>query len=80
MSTNKDDYNRLLRYVWLKTPTDREDNTEIKTEMLNALIVYNGYAESAEYEPDVLYSDVFSKLQKEAQDNKSGLWSEEVTE
>lgn len=78
--TNKDDYNRLLRYVWLKTPADREDNTEIKNKMINAMIVYNGYAEAKEYEPDVLYSDVLSKLQKEAQENKSGLWSEDTTE
>lgn len=78
--TNKDDYNRLLRYVWLKNPTDSEDTKEIKTEMLNAIIVYAGYAEAVEYEPDVLYSDVLTKLQKEAQNNKSGLWSDDTTE
>lgn len=78
--TNKDDYNRLLRYVWLSNPDDREDMSEIKTKMLNALIVYNGFAEAVIYEPDVLYSDVFDDLQKKAQENQSGLWSSTTTE
>ena len=60
--SDSDKYDRLLRYVWLERPTDVNDVTEIKTKMLNAILIVDGYAEPKEYEPDTRYSDYFEEL------------------
>ena len=57
-----DEYGRLLRYVWL------ED------ELVNAVLVREGYAQVATFPPDVKYQDIFLKLQREAREKKRGLW------
>lgn len=64
--SDTDKYDRLLRYVWLEKPTDSNDESEIKTKMLNAILVVEGYAEPKEYEPDTAYVDVFERLDKAA--------------
>ena len=46
-----DKYGRLLAYVYLSDGR-----------MLNALLVENGYAEPARYEPNVRYADYFESL------------------
>tara|TARA_B100001094_G_scaffold224651_1_gene218880 strand:+ start:3242 stop:3664 length:423 start_codon:yes stop_codon:yes gene_type:complete len=48
-----DKYGRLLAYVYL--PDGR---------MLNAVLVENGYAEPARYEPNIRYADYFESLNK----------------
>ena len=62
--SDTDKYDRLLRYVWLEKPTDATDESEIKTKMLNAILVVEGYAEPKEYEPDTAYADVFYELNR----------------
>lgn len=64
--SDTDKYDRLLRYVWLEKPTDVNDESEVKTKMLNAILVAGGYAEPKEYEPDTAYADVFERLDKAA--------------
>jgi micrococcal nuclease len=59
-----DRYGRLLRYVW------------VEGVMVNAEMVRLGYARSYTYPPDVKYQDVFATLEKEARENKRGLWAE----
>lgn len=78
--SDDDQYNRLLRYVWLEKPEDKENDETIRSKMLNALILLNGYAQAVEYTPDVKYSEIFSEYQAEAQKNKVGLWQEDTTE
>ena len=56
-------FGRLLRYVWLGD------------QMVNAVLVREGYAVSTTYPPDVKYQDLFLALQREAQDAGRGLWS-----
>ena len=59
---DKDKYGRLLRYVYL------EDGT-----CINAKILKDGYAQVYDrYE--ITKIDEFRKLQKEARENKRGLW------
>jgi len=58
-----DHFGRLLRYVWLGD------------EMVNAVLVREGYAVSSTYPPDVKYQDLFLSLQREAQEADRGLWS-----
>jgi micrococcal nuclease len=59
----RDQYGRLLAYVYLKDST-----------FVNAELVKQGYAQVATYPPNVKYVELFVKLQKEARENKRGLW------
>jgi micrococcal nuclease len=62
-ATDKDDYGRLLRYVY-------QGNT-----FVNAEIVRKGYAEARFYPPDTLYKRYVEELEKMAVRNGRGLWS-----
>lgn len=59
----RDRYGRLLAYVYL------EDGT-----FVNAKIVEEGYGKIMTIRPNVKYSDLFLKLQGEAQEKRKGLW------
>ena len=59
----RDQYGRLLAYVYL------EDGT-----FFNAELVKQGYAQVSTYPPNVKYVELFTQLQKEARENKRGLW------
>lgn len=62
-TSDRDRYDRLLRYVWLDVPDDVYDKDEIKTKMLNAILVEKGIAEAVAYAPDLEYEDVFEELE-----------------
>lgn len=64
-TSETDRYGRLLRYVWLEIPEDEYDLEEIKTKMLNGILVYEGVAEVATYEPDVMHQKDFETLEEE---------------
>ena len=55
-------FGRLLRYVW------------VGDEMVNAALVSEGYATASAYPPDVAYSDLFDDLQRQAREERLGLW------
>ncbi|MEN8252091.1 MAG: thermonuclease family protein [Patescibacteria group bacterium] len=57
-----DRYGRLLRHVYVK------DN------WINKQMIDEGYAKLATFPPDVLHVDVFEKSQKNAREQKKGLW------
>ena len=57
-----DKYGRLLRYVY----TDDA--------FVNLELIKQGYAQVATYPPDVKYHDLFLEAEKEARENKRGLW------
>lgn len=59
-----DDFDRLLRYVW------------VKDQMVNAALVEGGYALASTYPPDVRYAELFASLQAQARENERGLWGE----
>lgn len=61
--TDRDKYNRLLRYIWL-------DDV-----LVNLELVKQGFAYSYSYPPDIKYQDLFVKAQQEARDSKQGLWN-----
>ncbi|MFA5089933.1 MAG: thermonuclease family protein [Candidatus Omnitrophota bacterium] len=58
-----DRYNRILAYVYLKDGT-----------FINAEIIKAGYASLMTIPPNVKYADLFSKLYRQARDNRRGLW------
>lgn len=62
-----DQYGRTLSYVYL------EDGT-----FVNALLVKEGYAQVMTIPPNVAHADEFVQLQREARENKRGLWKEET--
>jgi len=64
-----DKYGRLLRYVFLQN--DPATNEAL---FINKYLVQEGYAHAATFPPDVLYSDLFARLQEEAMKEKKGLW------
>ena len=68
-----DQYDRLLRYVWLELPSDPYDYDEIASKMLNAILVGEGYAEARVYGEDDLYADVLDELEYEAVINDRGV-------
>lgn len=63
-----DQYGRLLRYVW------------VGSEMVNATLVREGYAQASTYPPDVKHQDEFTELQREAAEAGRGLWGEVCAE
>ena len=68
-----DDYDRLLRYVWLeKIDTINEEN--IKNYLFNAKLVINGYAQSNYYKPDISLQNYLEKFENEAKQQKIGIW------
>jgi len=60
--SDKDQYDRLLRYVW------------VGDTMVNELLVRQGYAQVTTYPPDVKYKDRFVRAQQAAQEESIGLW------
>ena len=64
---DRDIYGRLLRYVYVAG-----SSTEI---FVNEKLVEDGFAKVAAYPPDVKFKDEFAELQKNAKENKRGLWS-----
>ncbi|OHA19554.1 MAG: hypothetical protein A3C08_02625 [Candidatus Taylorbacteria bacterium RIFCSPHIGHO2_02_FULL_47_18] len=61
--TDRDKYNRLLRYVWLGDI------------LINKALVEQGFATSYSYPPDVKYQDLFVAAEKKAREDKLGLWT-----
>ena len=60
--SEKDQYGRLLRYVW------------VGDVMINEALVREGYAYSRHYPPDVKHQERLDDSQREAQENKRGVW------
>ncbi len=61
--TDRDKYNRLLRYVY------------VGDTFINLELVKQGFAYSYSYPPDIKYQDQILKAQQEAREAKRGLWA-----
>lgn len=64
---DKDKYGRLLRYVFI----------EGQTTMYNEVLVSEGYANTMTVPPNVMFSKTFVKLEREAREQKKGLWGKQ---
>lgn len=64
--SDTDTYGRLLRFVWLEKPTEQPSVDEIKSKMLNAVLLQDGYAQAVDYNPDTTLSTLFHQLGDEA--------------
>lgn len=76
-----DKYGRLLRYIWLSRPSSNEPSEEeIINNMYNAILVKEGYAQAYTYQPDSKYSNLFTRLQRDAREQNIGMWANENIE
>lgn len=62
--TNRDKYNRLLRYIFLPDSTN-----------FNKLLIEQGYAHEYTYKVPYKYQTEFKEAQKQAMANNLGLWA-----
>ena len=69
-----DMYGRTLAYVWLTSDVDIYDISDIQSEMLNGILVCDGYAYDKTYEPNDMYADTFHLLRCNAEGEERGLW------
>lgn len=65
--SDKDKYNRLLRFVFL----DLGNGSRL---FVNDYLIREGYAHVLTIPPDVMYSEQFLAAQKQAREQKKGLW------
>lgn len=60
--SNLDKYGRLLRYVYLND------------ELINRVLVENGYARAVSYPPDIAKQEIFKLAERAAREAGKGLW------
>jgi micrococcal nuclease len=72
--SERDKYQRLLRYVYIDPPLS--DTSSRQSVFVNKLLVREGYAAAATYPPDVKFKDIFLEAQRLAREEGKGLWSE----
>lgn len=71
--SDRDKYERLLRYLWLSPVKDTADIDTIQNEMLNAILLREGLAEAKTYKPDIAYDQIFHTLEEDARSNGTGM-------
>lgn len=69
-----DQFQRLLRYIWLARPTIGNE-AEVRASMSNARLLLEGHGRLATFPPDVKYVDMFIKFQEEARNAQKGAWA-----
>jgi len=69
--TNRDDFGRLLRYVFV-------DEQTRGTVFVNEVLVEGGFAISNRHEPDTARSDELDAAQQRARDAGRGIWSSDA--
>ena len=76
--TDRDEHNRLLRYVWIREPENFSDIADVRTSMVNARMLADGYAVAHKFKPDDAYFEIFKTLQLDALHAERGLWENGV--
>ena len=71
--TDTDDYDRLLRYIWLEK-VDTIDEESVKNYLFNYDLVAKGLAQSNYYKPNVTLQDYLEYAEINAKRNKIGMW------
>lgn len=60
----KDKYDRVLAYVWLEKPEKNPNKDQIKTKMVNGILLDKGYAKAKAYKPNIKYKEIFEQIEK----------------
>ncbi len=66
--SNRDRYQRLLRYVYVQNSSDEKEI------FVNLELVKAGLARAKEYKPDTKYASILKQAESYAKINKIGLW------
>ena len=72
--SERDKYDRLLRYVYVDPPPS--DTSSGQGVFVNEVMVSDGYATVATYPPDVKYKDTIINAERRAREEGKGLWGE----
>jgi len=72
--TERDKYQRLLRYVYVTGETGPPVGEARNEIFVNLELAKQGFAHSYTYPPDVKYQSLFVLAEKEARENGRGLW------
>lgn len=78
--SDRDKYDRLLRYIWLEEPIENPSIDDVGSKTLNGILVKEGYAYANYYKPDVKYHNYLKDLENSAQDKNLGIWSKKSTD
>ena len=70
----QDQYGRELCYVWLEDNIDIHSKDDISTYMFNSILLEEGYAADAAYEPNTSYAGYFEDVCQDARAEQVGLW------
>lgn len=75
--SERDRYNRILRYVWLSKPANPKNPSfeDVRDKMFNGILLRDGYANLATFPPDVKYLNYFQKIARTAEANELGLYN-----
>jgi micrococcal nuclease len=72
----RDRYQRVLGYVWTEKPENVDNKAEIRAKMFNARLLLDGFGQTMTIQPNSRYANLFVTLQREAREEKKGLWGE----
>lgn len=72
--SDTDSYDRLLRYVWITDISNIQDDNKVFDYLFNNILIKEGLAESNYYNPDIKYQIVLEESEKDAKENKKGMW------
>ncbi|WP_071026583.1 thermonuclease family protein [Peptoniphilus raoultii] len=72
--SDKDQYGRFLRYIWLKIPKN-QSYKNIRDLNYSGISLNKGYSRTYTFEPDTKYLKEFKKIEKNTRDKKLGLWA-----
>lgn len=70
----RDRYQRALGYIWLEAPEEGE--SAIRQSMFNARLLLGGYGQVMTIQPNSRYAEMFVRFQREAREQKRGLWKD----
>lgn len=70
----QDQYGRELCYVWLEDNINTHSKDDIATYMFNSILLEEGYAADAAYEPNTSYAGYFEDVCQDARAEQVGLW------
>ena len=73
-NTDRDDYGRLLRYVWLDLPEQIDEDTFLQLN-LSAVLVRDGYAEAIRVGDNDKYAGALFALEDSAVEKETGMWA-----
>lgn len=72
-TSDKDEYGRLLRYIWLSDDIDITNKTDIMEFMYNAILLNKNMAEPMKIEPNTIYADIFQDIYENRKEDNNEL-------